>query len=61
MRDGGIRRNTISPGHWIMVRSRYASSALHLFVHCARGRGIRPAARIRLILGQIGARPLHAG
>src|ERR1700720_1677357 len=36
-------------------------AALHLFVHCAKGRDIRPAARIRLILGQIGARPLHAG
>ena len=42
-------------------KSRHASPALHLFVHCAKGRGIRPAARIRLILGQIGARPLHAG
>ena len=60
MRDGGIRRNTISRGR-IVFRSRYALSALHLFVHCAKGRGIRPAALIRLILGQIGARPSHAG
>ena len=47
-----------------VLKGRYAppdlDPALHLFVHCAKGRGIRPAARIRLILGQIGARPLHA-
>src|SRR6516164_6539761 len=34
---------------------------LRVFARCAKGRRNRPAARIRLILGQIGAHPLHLG
>src|SRR6516164_3318911 len=72
--DAEIRAHVILP-KWLTTsplsekfraRKRFGAAprtanALHLFVHCAKGRGIRPAARIRLILGQIGARPLHAG
>src|SRR5262249_24021759 len=40
---------------------RYTPPALRVFARCAKGRRNRPAARIRLILGQIGAHPLHLG
>jgi len=64
MRGGGMRRDCRAATGAHQVRYALPDCyypALHLFVHCAKGRGIRPAARIRLILGQIGAHPLHAG
>jgi len=59
-------RTRLSLSEKFRARKRFGAAprtanALHLFVHCAKGRGIRPAARNRLIWGQIGARPLHAG